>query len=151
MRPFSKASLTTRRKVYNYRHSRARRYMECTFGIMCNKWRIFHRPLNVDLSLAEDIIKACCILHNYVRVRDGYNFEDTLTIDGFAYLQYDLASRGTRAAISIRDKFADYFVTPEGLVVPLSVAGGVLLWSIVNLQRLATCPPRIKVPSGMHG
>ncbi|KAK3891022.1 hypothetical protein Pcinc_005056 [Petrolisthes cinctipes] len=47
--------------------------------------------------------------------------------------------------------FKHLYTAVKGLVVPLSVAGGVLLWSIVNLQRLATCPPRIKVPSGMHG
>lgn len=58
MRPFGKNSLTTRRKVYNYRHSRVRRYIECAFAIMSNKWRIFHRPMNVRVCLAEDIIKA---------------------------------------------------------------------------------------------
>jgi hypothetical protein len=47
------------------------------------KWRIFHRPLNVSLELTEGIIKACCLLHNFVRARHGYNFDDTLTIQGF--------------------------------------------------------------------
>lgn len=75
MRSFDVNSLTTRRKVCNFRHSRPLSYTECTFGIMSNKWRIFHRPLNVDVSLAEDIIKTCCILHNYVRGRNGYNFK----------------------------------------------------------------------------
>ena len=114
MRPYGKKSLTEIRKVYNYRHSRARRYIECAFGIMSNKWRIFHRPMNVNISLAEDIIKACCILHNYVRSRDGYRFEETFTIHGFRHLHIDSESRGTSAAISIRDKFADFFDSNEG-------------------------------------
>lgn len=114
MRPFGKRSLTTKRKIYNYRHSRARRFIECAFGILSNKWRIFHRPLNVDIALAEDIIKACSILHNYVRIRDGYNFDETLNICGLEELEIDLASRGSSAGYSIRDKFADYFVSMEG-------------------------------------
>ncbi|KAJ8915528.1 hypothetical protein NQ315_012410 [Exocentrus adspersus] len=54
------------------------RYIECTFGILANKWRIFHRPLNVDLDLAQDIIKACCVLHNFVRARDGHHSQAAL-------------------------------------------------------------------------
>lgn len=114
MRPFGKKHLTEKRKVYNYRHSRARRYIECTFGIMSNTWRIFHRPMNVGISLAEDIIKASCILHNYVRSREGIRFEETLNIYGLQDLTTDTESRGTIAAIRTRDKFADYFVSEEG-------------------------------------
>lgn len=47
-------------------------------GIMCNEWRILYRPLNVKIDFAENIVKAICVLHNYVRVRDGFNYEDTL-------------------------------------------------------------------------
>ena len=115
MRPFGRSTLTTtKRKIYNYRHSRARRYIECAFGILSNKWRIFHRSLNVRLDLAEDITKAACILHNYVRSKDGYAFEDALTIEGVTPLQRDMSSPGTKDALSIREKFADYFMTPEG-------------------------------------
>lgn len=114
MRPYPKKSLTTRKKVYNYRHSRARRFIECSFGLLSNKWRIFHRPMNVDISLAEDIIKACCILHNFVRRREGYKFEETLNVTGFEGLNVDNESRGTAIAINVRDTFADYFDSTEG-------------------------------------
>jgi len=63
--------------VFNYRLSRARRFIECLFGILTNKWRIFHRPLNVNIELAIDIIKACVVLHNFVRLRDGYLHEES--------------------------------------------------------------------------
>ncbi|XP_053609528.1 uncharacterized protein LOC128682057 [Plodia interpunctella] len=115
MRPYAKpknSNLNTTKRIYNYRHSRARRYVECSFGILSNKWRIFHRPLNVDISLATDIIKACCILHNYVRDRDGYNYEDTLT----CYMSPDVPETprtynriGNNIAERIRDSFAQYF------------------------------------------
>lgn len=79
MRPYGGKHLSTQKKVFNYRLLRARRFIECTFGIFSNKWRIFHRPLNVSDEFAEDIIKACVILHNFVRIQDGntLNFEDT--------------------------------------------------------------------------
>ena len=34
MRPFPKRRLNNRRRIYNYRHSRARRIVECAFGMM---------------------------------------------------------------------------------------------------------------------
>jgi hypothetical protein len=71
------------KKVFNYRLSRARHHGESTFGILSNKWHILHRPIDEDVPFAVDIIKCCCVLHNFVSELDGYNFEDTLTIAGF--------------------------------------------------------------------
>nr|CAI5836615.1 unnamed protein product [Callosobruchus analis] len=82
LRPYSGKQLASNKRVFNYRLSRARRYIECTFGIMSNKWRILHRPMDVDINFAVDIIKCLCILHNFVRKRDGYRFEDTLSVVG---------------------------------------------------------------------
>ena len=115
MRPYERNALTTK-KIFSYRLSRARTYVECSFRILSNKWRIFHRPLNVDKSLAKDIVKAACVLHNYVRSKDGYEFDDTLAIEGVTPLRHchAMSSRGSRDALSIREKFADYFMTPEG-------------------------------------
>lgn len=77
MRLYCRHSLTNKKRIFSYRLSRARRYIECCFGIMANKWRIFHRPLNVNIDFAEDLIKACCALHNYVRLRDGDRHDHT--------------------------------------------------------------------------
>ena len=56
------------------------------------------------------------VLHNYVRSKDGYEFDDTLTIEGVTPLRHShaMSSRGSRDTLSIREKFADYFMTPEG-------------------------------------
>ena len=40
------------------------------------------RPLNVSPDFAVDIVKACVVLHNFVRERDGYKFEDALKVTG---------------------------------------------------------------------
>ncbi|XP_071050721.1 uncharacterized protein [Onthophagus taurus] len=82
LRPYVRSNMTCKKKVFNYRLSRARIYIESTFGIMTNKFRIFHRPMNTSVPNTIKIVKACCVLHNFVRERDGYREEDTYTIDG---------------------------------------------------------------------
>nr|CAI5858519.1 unnamed protein product [Callosobruchus analis] len=91
--------------------SRARRYIECTFGIMSNKWRILHRPMDVDINFAVDIIKCLCILHNFVRKRDGYRFEDTLTVVGLEDAGNGDNININRSLNRYRDALANYFVT----------------------------------------
>lgn len=36
LRPYAKISLNTLKKICDYRHTRARRMVECTFGILSN-------------------------------------------------------------------------------------------------------------------
>jgi hypothetical protein len=52
------------------------------FGILSNKWRIFQRLLNASPDFEVAIVKADVVLHNFVRARDGYKFEDALTVTG---------------------------------------------------------------------
>lgn len=110
MRPFGGSNLTTKKKIFNYRLSCAQRYIECSFGILANKWQIFYRPINVNLDLVTSITKTCCVLHNYVRERDGYKFEDTLCILGLEKVPTGI-QRATRRGMSYRDMFDDYFMT----------------------------------------
>lgn len=115
LRPYARSNLNYKKKIFNYRLSRARRYIESTFGILSNKWRIFHRPMNTSMELSIKIVKACCVLHNFIRVRDGYNFDHTLSINGFENSN-DIADIQNRSGNSIRDMFANYFLTNEGKV-----------------------------------
>lgn len=83
--------------------------MECTFGILANKWRVLHTPILVEPDFTDCIVKACCILHNYARRRDEYQFEHTF----FSNLD-DIQNYGNSGArhegIDVREYFADYFV-----------------------------------------
>eukprot|EP00918_Siedleckia_nematoides_P068918 GHVU01150264.1.p2 GENE.GHVU01150264.1~~GHVU01150264.1.p2 ORF type:complete len:123 (-),score=4.71 GHVU01150264.1:325-693(-) len=38
---------------------------EMTFGLLFNKWRIFHRPLSVHIRNVGPVVETCCTLHNY--------------------------------------------------------------------------------------
>lgn len=115
LRPYPRRNLTMKQRVYNYRLCRARRLVECSFGIMANKWRIFHRALDVETTFADNIVKACCILHNFVRKKDGIRVED----ESYECPLEDINPVGIRAdsnSIQVRDYFADYFVSPQGSV-----------------------------------
>jgi len=74
----SEKMLTFLKRVYKNRLSNVRRIVECTFGILANKWRIFHRPIDVKSDFRDKIIKARCVLHNYVRKNDSIQFDDAL-------------------------------------------------------------------------
>lgn len=110
MRPYARDNLSCKQKIFSYRLSRARRYIECTFGMMSNKFRLFHRPINVKMDLAQIILKAC-LLHNFIRKRDGYRDRDTLVINGFSgSLPRQQTERNIRQASNTRDLFAEYFM-----------------------------------------
>ena len=49
----------------------ARRIIENTFGILAARWRIFHGPIKAAVETVEAIVKATCILHNYLRLTDN--------------------------------------------------------------------------------
>jgi hypothetical protein len=88
--------------------------MECAFGILRNKWRIFQRPLNVSHEFAVVIVKACVVLHNFVRERDGYKFEDSLTVTGLEDVPDGQSVHGGITANNVRNKLANYLVTDSG-------------------------------------
>ncbi|XP_035432588.1 uncharacterized protein LOC118271408 isoform X2 [Spodoptera frugiperda] len=120
LRPFGGTHLDHMKKIFNYRLSRARRYVECAFGILANKWRIFHRPLDVHPDTAIEIVKACTVLHNFVREKDGLNFEDIhYAAENPMQEQVQLQNcnpRGGPIANDIRSEFANYFVSTIGSV-----------------------------------
>lgn len=109
LRPYSGKQLTEDKQTFNNRLSIARRFIECTFGILAEKWRIFHRPIDVDIDFANCIIKATCVLHNFVRTKDGMreeSFHDTNIPHrhGMEPLQPNTRSRGNAKALSARYK-----------------------------------------------
>ena len=70
-KPFSQIGLTVKRRIYNYRLSRARRIVENAFGILANHFRLLMSPINLAPEKVETIVLTCCLLHNYLRSQPG--------------------------------------------------------------------------------
>jgi len=68
------------------------------------------------VEFAIDIVKCCCVLHNFVRDRDGFKFDDTLTITGMEDLDYDNNLYANRSVNRYRDALANYFVSEDGQI-----------------------------------
>ena len=73
MKPFSQKELTTAKRVYNHRHSRARRISENLFGILANRWRAFLSPLRVSPDKATTMTNCALVLHNFLRKGSSRN------------------------------------------------------------------------------
>lgn len=115
LKDFSNHNLSIKQRVFNYRLHRARRYVECAFGILSNKWRIFHRALNVSKSFSKNIIKACIVLHNIVRRKDGYRTEDLIISSGSKLQKFPVRRQSTnKTGQGVRTCFANYFVSKDG-------------------------------------
>jgi len=111
----SQQKVTFLKRICNYRLLRARRIFECAFGILGNERRIFHRPTDVKPDFCDNIVKACCVLYNYVRKNYGIQFDDTLYECPLESVE-PVGTNGSVRGIAVRAYFAKYFISPQGVV-----------------------------------
>ncbi|XP_073402044.1 uncharacterized protein [Dendrobates tinctorius] len=114
LRPFPKRGLDTRRHIYNNSLSRARHHVNCTFGILSSKWRVFLTALQVNVDVVEAIIKAGCILHNYLLLHEAVNVKENMP--SMERVTERVNEMPDMSSLQVRDMFADYFMSPEGAV-----------------------------------
>lgn len=122
MKPYPGYSLSMAKETFNKRLSRARKTVECSFGILFSKWRILSGAIETKETTADIIIKTICILHNTIIDKEGYhfiNYLDPVLIAPTNNLKRNRAhNSSTTRAKTIRDVFADYFaVNPLNLEI----------------------------------
>lgn len=121
LRPYPRSSnLNLKKKVFNYRLSRAQRVIECAFGILSAKWRILRRPLATKIENAISVVQATVCLHNFLMKKDldvslekrqyaiDINLQDM--DNSSQILQFESTNNFLRGG-QIRNAFTEYFCT----------------------------------------
>lgn len=83
--------------------------MECVFDILSNKSCFLHTEINLNMENTVSTVKAACVLHNFLRIHDGYLFEDSL-MHGMEGAQW-CASWGTSDGATAHEQFTSYFMS----------------------------------------
>lgn len=63
-------NMTLEQRIFNIRLSHARRIIECAFGILCKRWRIFESAIDFNLGTTEMIVMSTICLHNLIITED---------------------------------------------------------------------------------
>lgn len=116
MRPYPKRQLTDNyeHQIFNVRLSRARQTVECAFGILSSRFRIFRRPFENKVETVTEVVKAACVLHNYLRssasptTAEDISDIETLPQDQLLPMPATRA-RAQAAAFRVRENFTNYF------------------------------------------
>lgn len=108
------SKLSAPEEIFNYRLSRARMSVEMAFGRLANRFRIFHRPIEVELSTTDAIVHACCVLHNFLTktltepiATDGAKLQLPETLSALPQQENETV----RFANGVRDNVKNYLVT----------------------------------------
>ncbi|KAJ8679535.1 hypothetical protein QAD02_015322 [Eretmocerus hayati] len=67
LRPYTRnIRMCLRKRVFNYRLSRARRIVEAAFGSLTRIWQVMEDPIRTSLKVALQTVHACICLHNFL-------------------------------------------------------------------------------------
>ena len=127
VRPVPGKNLSEQERVFNYRLSRARRISENCFGILANRWRLYHRKIPLQPTNVDKVVKATCVLHNMLQMHgvpvppppqapDLHVNPGEDLHDGILREIERVGGRPPIDAIAIRDTFKRYFVSNAGSV-----------------------------------
>lgn len=118
--PYRQSRQEHTKDLFNYRLCRARRVVENAFGILSKKFRIYSRPLEMNVDTVNTVVLATCILHNFLRVNtsgdtDYFEYieqEQTPDLNALESLIND-PRRGSNEAFEVRNKFINWFIQNE--------------------------------------
>ncbi|XP_077314070.1 uncharacterized protein LOC143934379 isoform X1 [Lithobates pipiens] len=112
MCPYSGHELAPKERTFNYRLSQARQVVDCAFEVCTSKWRILWSEMQLDVENAMKVVRACCVLYNFVLERERRSSYPVPRNTAQDVPVMDL--QPTNYAINVRNAFANFFVSPEG-------------------------------------
>ncbi|KAG8230426.1 hypothetical protein J437_LFUL015447 [Ladona fulva] len=118
LKPYSRVRLNQEERIFNYRLSRARRCVECAFGILTAKWRCLKTELQLDPGKVNIVVKCLCLLHNILIDKEGISsleipIESATMGNGSVSRRYNHYCRN---ASENREVFKNYLVSLIGEV-----------------------------------
>lgn len=119
MRPFSSKTLDNVKRIFNYRLSRGRKTIECVFGMAAEKFAVLNGPIRCrNPSTVNSIVRAACILHNFVRQQEGteYIHQDISESNNLAKRPTNIETRALvindgSSALALRNYLANHFLS----------------------------------------
>ncbi len=81
MKPYPYRSAIGDEKVFNYRLSRARRIVENAFGMLCARFKVLLRIIELDVANVMKVVQACIALHNFLLTKKDKNHMPSGYID----------------------------------------------------------------------
>lgn len=123
LRPYSSRNLDNVKRIFNYRLSRGRKTIECAFGMAAEKFAVLNGPIRCrDPVTVNNIVKAACILHNFVRKREGsdYRSQDDLMNETVVEVpdieMQNLVIHEGSSPNNFRNYLENYFLSPRSRV-----------------------------------
>lgn len=114
MRPYPQSVLNDQKYHFNKYLSRARKTIECAFGITYKKWQILNKPIETKKGYAEIIIKTCCLLHNIIIDKEkpsDWDYTINLSSSGRVRRSGRINNRGTNNAVVLRNNEINIYGT----------------------------------------
>ena len=109
-------------RIVNYWLSRASLVVECAFGTLSARWRMYRWVLTLKQKTIELCVKATCIRHNFLRTCQGTRrsqltqTEISVPSDSLPEFTHAGCNNSTREADKVRETPTTYFFSPTGTV-----------------------------------
>lgn len=116
LKPYSRQNLSNEERIFNYRLSRARRCIECSFGILVAKWRFLKTELQVNPENVDILVQCACLLHNLLIDIEGVPAQPEQNMDSDKIPISRRYNHYGKTAREVREIFMNYFCSPEGEV-----------------------------------
>ncbi|CAL4065914.1 unnamed protein product, partial [Meganyctiphanes norvegica] len=118
MKPYKQTGLEKGKEVYNYRVSRGRQVVECSFGILVTRFRVLTSNIHLSPTKAAKVTLCCCYLHNFLMKRKCKSYIDNSSQIGLSEalnphnllvpLQ-QMRTYNDLSAKAVRDAFCSHF------------------------------------------